>query len=109
MKDRINRNLSSPAALCVHGSLAGPGLTLLRDAILHRLKAQGWPSVASPFAGRIVHWTIRCTRLTHGEPVRPEKAPLALSLNSALPMYARQRPSLSSDGLEESLPYEAEQ
>ncbi len=67
-------------------------VTLLRDAILHRLKVQDLPSMASPFVGQIVHWTICFFRLTHGEPVRPVKAPLALFLVRPHPWYTRQRP-----------------
>ena len=39
-------------------SLANPGLAFLRYAFLLRLEDRGRPSVACPFAGPRVHWTL---------------------------------------------------
>ncbi len=57
-------------------------------------KAQGSPSMASPFTGQIVSWTICFFWLTHGEPARPGKAPVSGLITRPKPcMYARQKPS----------------
>ena len=49
MADALQDTLQIPAALHGSASLAEPGFTLLRDAILHCLKAHRWTSMASPF------------------------------------------------------------
>ncbi len=84
---RLRQRPQKPVgALRALSSQGGPrkGLSALPLALL-RSKARGSPSVASPFDGMTVHWTLICFRLTPvpgpdaRNPVRARSGPTSLS------------------------------